>query len=409
MLAARDAIDVEVNATELASNITIQGGQPGTATGDSLTIRGDTGLDNARWTPSTNNFSVSGETISVLGIENLVYDGESGNETLTVVGSAGDETFVHTAQAARDAGDVAVAVAGQSRLGVRYTNLGNTGSIVVDGTTGDDLLSVLGTAASETLDIQFVADNQIRVVLTDSAGAHVPVRSVGVANYRLDGLEGNDTFNLGPGTAPTIVALTGEIALLGGGPSTNDVLNVTGRTGGAAEQATIRQDANASTEHDILGLGARIDVGAGVELITVRGQVADGDSLEVQLGPGNNTAQVARGSDVNGQAADVVKSDSLPEILFQGESRFQITAGTGSDVVTFVTSSLAGATSSNYEFDGDGGARPEAAMCSRSTRVPSARRSRLLPRRFRHPASPFRTSVPKPCKSMGCRGMIRLM
>ena len=67
-----------------------------------------------------------------------------------------------------------------------------------------------------------------------------------------------------------------------------------------------------SANQDIAGFGTRIDAG-GFELVTFTGQDA-ADTLSVQLGAGDNTARVERGS-----SADLVTSDSLPAVEFSGQ------------------------------------------------------------------------------------------
>ncbi len=113
----------------------------------------------------------------------------------------------------------------------------------------------------------------------------------------------------------------------------------------------IRPDGLVPDDQDILGLGAPIDV-TGIELINLVGLVNEDDSLTVELGNGDNNARIARGSDVAGTGADLVTSDSLPDIGFRGLDDFALVGQAGNDVATFVTWFLTGATNTNYSFDG---------------------------------------------------------
>ncbi len=59
------------------------------------------------------------------GVETLVYDGEAGNDTITVIGdgaAAGDDRITHTPGVAADDGTVLV----NSLLAFQYTDLDST-------------------------------------------------------------------------------------------------------------------------------------------------------------------------------------------------------------------------------------------------------------------------------------------
>ena len=87
------------------------------------------------------------------------------------------------------------------------------------------------------------------------------------------------------------------------------------------------------------------------ERIEIVGQAGDPDTLNVNLGEGDNTARVERGAEITGINADVITSDSLPEIGFAGLANFTATGNAGADVVTFATWFLAGA-GGDYRFNG---------------------------------------------------------
>ncbi|MDP6717652.1 MAG: hypothetical protein QGF59_03315, partial [Pirellulaceae bacterium] len=299
--------------------------------------------DGATWTPQQTDggdFNISAELIDVTAVENLEYDGEGDDETLTVVGDGAGagtgDTFIHTPGSARDAGNVSIDNGVNTLLGIGYVNLGLAGSVAVDGAGGADVLGALGTDASDVLDVTFTGTDAIVVDLTSTLGNHINLTSSAVENYEINGLEGDDDINLAPtGAVTPLVNASGTFEVLGGGPgSGSDTLNLLGAAA-TTESVNISPDAANSDDQDITGLGAQIDV-TGIELITYTGADAD-DMLEVELGPGAANARVqGRGN------GDVVLSDSLPEIEYSGVDTFQLTAGSQS-VVTFVLHVLSGA------------------------------------------------------------------
>ena len=168
--------------------------------------------------------------------------------------------------------------------------------------------------------------------------------STTVENYQINSLEGDDDIDITGGINATGGA--DSFLVLGGGPGNgSDTLNLIGATADGAQIVAIRPDAIESDDQDIQGFGTDIDA-VGIELITYTGDGVD-DRLNVELGDGDNVARVTRG--VN---SDLVTSDSLPNIEFEGLNFFRVIGQAGSDVVTFVTWELGGAVNTNYEFDG---------------------------------------------------------
>ncbi|MCA9121452.1 MAG: hypothetical protein KDB11_14780 [Planctomycetales bacterium] len=330
----------------------------------------------------TNGFQTPFEYVSSPGgIESLLYDGLSAEglfdhdndahtttqntptaftDTVTVVGdgfaqAASNDRFVHTPGNAADSGSVAVSdlTNGQSMLGISYSNIGLGGLVAIDGRGGSDTLVASGTSASDTIDVDFNANNEADITLTSSAGPHVllttnidfPADLAGnVENYEIRAGEGDDNINL-----QSQILSTGTFGVFGDGNGDgSDSLNITGDNG-IVETITVQPDATESDDQDILGLMPqaatdRLDV-TGIELIAFEGGNSS-DTLNVNLGSGDNTARVARGNN-----ADLVTSNSLPNVEFQGMSAFNIVGQGGADVVTFATWFLGGAVAANYTAD----------------------------------------------------------
>ncbi|MDP6721064.1 MAG: hypothetical protein QGF59_20530, partial [Pirellulaceae bacterium] len=214
-----DDIDVELNALDLLNDIAVNGQQPGSGDGDTLTVRGDVGADAPVWTPSASTLVVSGETINVGVIENLIYDGESETDALTITGDATNNAFAHTPAAARDAGTIDITAGAGTQLGIQYVNLGLASTVAFDGVAGTNTLIANGSNTDDVFDLTATSGD---VNLTRNNGAHVVLTTATVANVTLNGLNGDDTFNV-PGPQPYA-----NIVLSGGDPSASDVANLTG-------------------------------------------------------------------------------------------------------------------------------------------------------------------------------------
>jgi hypothetical protein len=361
-LAGDDDIDIEINDLDLAGHVTIEGGLPAIG-GDTVTIRGDLDIvDNAAWIPSEvdgGTFVAADERIIMTAIEALAYDGENDSKTFIVFGdgtaTSTPDTFTHTPGASRDAGSVGIDNGSGALLGIDYANIGFVGRVIIDGfgLSGNNSLVVLGTPSSDLIEIDFTADDAIVVDLTSTLGKHVTVTTVNVQNYVINALAGDDDIEIAPSTAApgTVLVQADLFRVLGGGPGAgSDTLTLTGVTG-TVENVIVRQAAQPD-DQVVEGLGADIDA-TGIELIRFTGVATDPDTLTVQLGAGDNTARVQAG-----QAGvwDQVTSDSLPQIDFRGLDAFTVDATTngGSDVVTFKTWNLLGASAANYRLTGGG-------------------------------------------------------
>src|SRR5262249_48942145 len=146
--------------------------------------------------------------VSINSIENLFYDGQGGNDTFTVIGTAGNDTITHTPGPADNKGKFQV----NNLLAIDYQNLGATSSLTADGGTGGtDKLVALGTDIN---DLFTVAATTGAVTLN----TRLALNQTSIEGLLLSGGNGDDTFNV-PGNHP----YSAGIGIQGGDPSASDV------------------------------------------------------------------------------------------------------------------------------------------------------------------------------------------
>src|SRR5262249_2021382 len=130
--------------------VTVDGGVPSVS--DQLVVIAP-GTDQATYTPASTNSGTLGiansngtvANVSLTSIESLIYDGQSGGDTFTIVGPPGANAFTLTPGAANDAGTLSM----DSALPVTFQNLATSGQVVVKGNGGADSLVYNGTAAND--------------------------------------------------------------------------------------------------------------------------------------------------------------------------------------------------------------------------------------------------------------------
>jgi predicted AlkP superfamily pyrophosphatase or phosphodiesterase/Ca2+-binding RTX toxin-like protein len=337
-----DAAFTDVTITVLGGDA---GGDPSTDS-DVLTVAAVDGPANAvNWTPTSaddGKLTVTGvPEIAVTDVEDLIYDGESDNEMLTVTGAG---RFVHVPGANVDAGSLQL----DSQLRIRYLHLGVAGTVTANGTGGGDMLAAWASDGSDVIAATFTGSNAIEVDITSALGTHVDLLSTGVESYEIRAGLGDDDINLVPtaGVAPLLGA-SGTFHVFGDGDGTRDTLRINGAA--ITEVVSIAPDTTDPDDQDIVGLGTRIDV-TGIELLRYAGAGSD-DTLTVNPGSGDNVVRVEA---AHPASWDGVTSDSLPVIEFTALKTFAVDAAVngGADVVTFATRALGGAVPGNYQLAG---------------------------------------------------------
>src|SRR5262249_29135298 len=130
--------------------VTVNGGAPAADT-DRLIVQtpGGAAAETAVFTPTafdggTLNLTSLSSPVTMTGMEVLTYDGQGDNDSLTVVGTSGDDTIVHNPGSNDQAGTFQV----NSLLALSYQNLGSGGSLTASGAGGTDTLVYNGTPAN---------------------------------------------------------------------------------------------------------------------------------------------------------------------------------------------------------------------------------------------------------------------
>src|SRR5262249_26229514 len=132
-------------------NVTVDGGAPAADTDRLIVQTPGATAETAVYTPSasdggTLNLTSLTSLVTLTGIEALTYDGQGDNDSLTVVGTSGPDTILHTPGANDQAGTFQV----NSLLPISYQNLGNGAALGVDGAGDTDTFVYYGTSANDT-------------------------------------------------------------------------------------------------------------------------------------------------------------------------------------------------------------------------------------------------------------------
>ena len=361
-LAGDDEIDIDVFALALTS-LTVRGNNP-SVDGDTLTVEGLAGADNATWRPTAfdgGSFTVGAQTITVQTMERLIYDGKSEAENLTVVlpaALAGNlaafefDTFTFR-------GSVNVNRDGGQLLGIEFEDISALGTVTIDGAT-NGAADTLFYGGREVID-QIVVSNA--GVITN-APLSIPVRTPGVEDLVLLGRNGNDVFDIASDHPYNSIIVTGDGSDAGATADANgDQVLVRGVA--RAETITVKPNPYIDSETYITGTGvnqARNISTSGVERIYYLG-AADTSGAERHVGrrSGSRHAHGAGGRRaVHGLAGaapplmtgpyDRVTSDSLPQVFGSHLDILRVAPAAGAPgnvEVTFVTGDLTQAR--NYE------------------------------------------------------------
>jgi hypothetical protein len=187
----------------------------GTTPADTLTVNGNAGNDSVLltfagagdvvYTPTASDggtFTSSLSPVTIAGTEVLIYDGQGNTNSLTIVGTGGADTIVHTPGGNDQAGSIQV----DSLLALNYQNLGSGASLTVDGGAGGDTLVYNGTNTNDNFTIGGAGQVNLnsRLVLNTNS----------VEVLTLEGLNGDDTFTVVPAISASVYD---TINLNGGG------------------------------------------------------------------------------------------------------------------------------------------------------------------------------------------------
>ncbi|NLF09693.1 MAG: hypothetical protein GX594_17185, partial [Pirellulaceae bacterium] len=282
------------------------------------------------------------------GVEQLIYEGESAIDDLTVVlpaaqvGNMVDFEF----NSFDFTGSVSVNSDGQQLLTIDFENIaygGGANSITIDGTAGG--ADTLFYGGRDEVD-QIGVDASGRITNLPLA---LPLDTPGIEDLVLLGRDGNDVFDIASDHPFNSIIVTGDGPDAGASADSNgDIVFVRGATG-RAETITVLPNPWIDSETYIQGTGVnqtRNISNSGVERIYYLG--ADGDdTLVVDPGQGTHSVRVdhgrAEGSLLYPGPYDQVTTDSLPLVFGHALDTLRIAPATGAPGnvdVTFVTGDL---------------------------------------------------------------------
>lgn len=198
--------------------------------------------------------TVDHSPITIVDVEQVLYDGMSGNDSLAVSGTAGSDSILHTPGAANDAGALAV----NSLLAISYQNLGATGSVSADGLAGTNALTYRGTSVGDAFSVGGTG--------TVNLNARIPLGTSNLAQLALEGLAGDDTFTLVPDVAAS--------------PFATLVFNGGGQASATGDRAFLAGTGAA----DAFGLSGQ-NVTAGARLVSSSGM----ENINLAMGGGSDT------------------------------------------------------------------------------------------------------------------------
>jgi hypothetical protein len=320
-----------------AVDVSVNGGPPAADTDRLIVQTPGAGAENVVYTPTaadggTLNLTSLSSLITLTTTEVLSYDGQGDNDSLTIVGTGGDDTIVHTPGSTDQAGSFQV----NSLLALTYQNLGGTGSLTAEGAGSNDTLVYTGSDVNDSFSIG--AAGQVNL------NSRLVVHTASIETLTLEGLGGDDTFTVVPALSASVytamnfnggaqASATGDRAILAGtaGADTvgisGQVVSLGGNTVNGSGLEGLRFDALGGD--DVLTYNG---VSGVTENITVSSSgVAGGGQVSVPNVTLVDFSGVER-IDVNGNAPTPTETDTLAFSGTNAVDVFQINlAAAGSD------------------------------------------------------------------------------
>jgi hypothetical protein len=259
--------------------VTIDGGPPSAS--DRLVVEtpGDQ-PETVVYTPDasdggTLNLDSLTSVVTIAQIEELQYDGEADGDSLTVMGTASDDTIVHTPGTGNQEGTFRV----NDLLALSYQNLGSGANLTANGAGGTDTLVYNGTATNDSF--------TIGAALQVNLNSRVVLNTTAVEVLTLEGLDGDDRVDLsGSGN----IVISGQVINLGGtiinshveatyltASGTNDLLTYNG-VSGVSEDIMVSSSGVAGGGQ-LSVPGETLVIFSGVEQIDVNGNTTETDTL----------------------------------------------------------------------------------------------------------------------------------
>ncbi len=214
------------------TTVSVNGGD--STNGDSVVVSGSAGVNNVTVTPTSADAATVtglGAVVNIGTTESFLYNGLGGDDTLSVIGSAASDTIVIDHGANADSGKVAVS----SLVPVSFLGLGASGILAIDDLGGLDRLIINGNNGNDNLTVNVAGDGIIgyQSDVSSSVGGTNHVRTTttnAIEALLLNTLDGDDNFVINPSAFfPTGVAINA------GNPSSgSDRVTINGTAGNDA-------------------------------------------------------------------------------------------------------------------------------------------------------------------------------
>ncbi len=248
-LSGDDKIQVSPVGLLGVTTINVAGGDP--TASDELLVTGTAATEAIGVTPT----GIDAATITGLGpvinattVESVKINGLDGDDTLTVTGSANNDTIIIDHGANADSGKVAVS----SLVPVSFLGLGAAGVLAIDDAGGLDRLIVNGNNGNDNFTVNTLGDGIISYQsdVSASVGGTTHVRTTttnAIEALLLNALDGDDNFVINPTTFfPTGVAINA------GNPSSgSDRVTVNGTAGD--DSHVLQLQANGDSLNGVVG------------------------------------------------------------------------------------------------------------------------------------------------------------
>ena len=313
-------------------------------TNDSLTVLGTTDSDLLLVSPSGIDAAVvtldGRQPLNVTTTDNLTIDGLGNDDQMVVLGGPNDNSFVHLPGIASDAGRINTTDETDvvALLGIDYRNLGD-GTLGIDGASGLNSLTVMGTTSSDYFEFVSPNPNEAQLIHRDANSSRPIIATLSVNQYTIDATDGDDVIDI---SSPI---LADGLNIDGGGSSGQDVLVLRSKSG-TNDDLTIEVDPLYSSDQIVaMGSTSTTDVSVyNVGSIQMIAEDDDTDTLTINLGNSDDTAVIQRSHIIDETLqSDIVLSSSLPDIQYTGFALISLDAGFGTDTFEIYPTHLTGA------------------------------------------------------------------
>jgi hypothetical protein len=244
-------------------------------------------------------------------VEHVIYDGQDGDDSLTVFGTTGDDTFTHTPGSTNDSGLFQVG----NLLPIDYRALGDGAEVVANVNSGFDAFVAKGTGLDDNFAAGDLIGNGLQVAMATAGVNRLPIRLDGFSQLTLAGDDGDDSFVVRPDGSLVGVG----VSVQGGGSGGSDLLYIDATLNVALASRQFVVQPNASNQRPDTGLVTADSAGnqvfsleyAGAEQVQLAGSGVF-DSLLVRDTLGDDQWRLSAGPGIPGPSATVAINSRSP-------------------------------------------------------------------------------------------------